>query len=75
MDIAWDYDEAPLKEEEYHPYIQVLFYKYAPIFGDIPSRLLLDGGFQHTIELELRSRPIMITPYCHFCAFKDEIED
>jgi hypothetical protein len=44
------------------------------VFGSIPPGRAPDRGFDHTIELEEGSKPMIIPPYHHHRRFKDEIE-
>lgn len=44
------------------------------MFGDTTPRKALDGGFEHTIELELGVQVVITTPYRHPKAYTNEIE-
>jgi hypothetical protein len=44
------------------------------VFGPIPPGRPPDRGFEHTIELEAGTTPVITTPYKHPKRFKDEIE-
>jgi hypothetical protein len=48
--------------------------QYEPLFGLIPPGRPPDRGFEHTIDLEVGSTPVIIAPYRHPKRFKDEIE-
>lgn len=44
------------------------------VFIDIPPGIPPHRGFEHTIELEARAKPVTTTPYRHPKKFNDEIE-
>jgi hypothetical protein len=58
----------------YTPEIQEILDKHHKVFGLIPPGVLLDRGFEHIIELEGGSKPVITTPYRHMKKYKDEIE-
>lgn len=62
------------KHLSHHPDTQVILKKHSKVFGEMPRGLPPNRGFQHCIELEEGTKPIMITPYRHPKAYKDEIE-
>jgi len=47
----------------YHVDIQPILDRHSVVFGDMPAGP--DRIFQHIIELEPGSKPIVITPYRH----------
>lgn len=49
--------------------------QYPNIFGEIPKGLPPSRGFEHMVKLEEGAKPIIITPYKHPKAYKDEIEE
>jgi hypothetical protein len=44
------------------------------VFGPIPPGVPPDRGFEHIIELEEGTKPVITTPYRHPKKYKDEIE-
>jgi hypothetical protein len=60
--------------KHHHGDIQALLSKHDKVFGQIPSGIPPDRGFEHTIELEEGEKPMITTPYRHPNKFKDEIE-
>lgn len=48
--------------------------KHDQVFGEIPPERPPDRGFEHTIELEEGTKPMITTPYRNPKRFKDEIE-
>jgi hypothetical protein len=60
--------------EHYHPQIRKILSQYELVFRSIPPRIPPNRGFEHTIELEAGSTPVITVPYRHPKRFKDEIE-
>jgi hypothetical protein len=54
--------------------IQELLGKHERVFEPLPVGRPPDRGFEHVIELEEGSNPIITTPYRNPKRFKDEIE-
>ena len=54
--------------------MQSILDRYATDFGDKPPGQPPDQGFEHTIELEQGIQDVIITPYKHPKAYRDEIE-
>lgn len=57
-----------------HPDIQIVLDRHSKGFGDMPKGLPPQREFQHAIEFEPRTKPIMITTYENPKLYKDEIE-
>jgi hypothetical protein len=53
--------------------IQSLLGKHDKAFGPLPVGRPPDRGFEHVIELEKGSKPMITTPYRHPNKFKNEI--
>jgi hypothetical protein len=67
--------EKPSQDHQhYHADIQALLGKHDRVFGPLPAGRPPDRGFEHVIELEEGSKPMITTPYRHPKKFKDEIE-
>jgi hypothetical protein len=67
--------EKPSQECQHYPVdIQALLGKHERVFEPFPVGRPPDRGFEHVIELEEGSNPIITTPYRHPKRFKDEIE-
>ena len=60
--------------QQYHTEIKNLLGRHQQVFESIPPGRPPDRGFEHTIELEEGSKPMIIPPYHHHRRFKDEIE-
>jgi hypothetical protein len=60
--------------QQYHTEIKNLLGLHQQIFEAIPPGRPPDKGFEHTIELEERAKPMITPPYRHPRRFKDEIE-
>lgn len=56
------------------PKIQAILDQYPDVFGEIPKGLPLSRGFEHTVELEEGAKAVIVTPYRHPKAYKDEIK-
>lgn len=56
-------------------YLQDILKRYLNIFDDITKGLPPSIEFKHMIELEARSKLIMVTPYRYPKVYKDEIEN
>jgi hypothetical protein len=54
--------------------MKTLLGRLQQVFGPISPGRPPDRGFEHTIELEEGSKPLITTPYHHPRRFKDEIE-
>jgi hypothetical protein len=54
--------------------LQELLGKHDKVFGQISPGVPPDRGFEHTIELEEGTKPVITTTYRHSKKFKDEIE-
>lgn len=57
-----------------HDEIQEVLEKHMDVFEDMPKGLPPQRGFEHILELEPRSKQMMITPYKNPLIYKDEIE-
>jgi hypothetical protein len=67
--------EKPSQECQHYPMdIQALLGKHERVFEPLPVGRPPDRGFEHVIELEEGSKPMITTPYRHPKIFKDEIE-
>lgn len=76
-DIEWAaviFSTEGKKSATYHPQIQGLLQKYLEVFSNLPKGLPPSRGFQHVIELEANSKPVIIKSYRHPKVFRDEIE-
>jgi hypothetical protein len=60
--------------QQYPTNIQALLGKYERVFEPLPAGRAPDSGFEHVIELEEGSKPMIATPYRHLKRFKEEIE-
>ena len=63
--------------QECHHYlvdIQALLGKKDKVFEPLPIGRPLERGFEHVIELEEGSNPMITTPYRHLKRFKEKIE-
>jgi hypothetical protein len=58
----------------YTPEIKDIFDRHHKVCGPIPPGVPPDRGFEHIIELEEGSKPVITTPYRHPKKYKDEIE-
>lgn len=67
-------DKTTPKGKSIHVDIQPLLKKHKKVFSDIPPGLPPKRGFEHSIELEEGSKPMVTTPYCHPHKYKEEIE-
>lgn len=56
------------------PEIQCILDLYLNVFGDIPKGFPSSRGFEHMVEMELRVKLVMLTPYRYLKVYKDEIE-
>lgn len=54
--------------------IQRILGQYLNVFEDMPKGLSPSRGLEYTMELETRAKPVMVPPYRHLKAYKDEIE-
>jgi hypothetical protein len=54
--------------------VHKLLGKNDKVFEKIPLGVPPDRGFEHTIDLEEGTKPVVTTPYRHPKKFKDEIE-
>ena len=61
------------RKSDYHVDIQTVLDKHSAVFGDIPPSRPPDRGFEHVIEMEEGSKPVITTPYRHPRHFKEEI--
>jgi hypothetical protein len=67
--------EKPSQDHQHYPVdIQALLGKHERVFEPFPAGRPPDRGFEHVIELEEGSKPMITTPYRHPKRFKDEIE-
>jgi hypothetical protein len=67
--------EKPSQDHQHYPVdIQALLGKHERVFEPFPVGRPPDRGFEHVIELEEGSKPMITTPYRHPKRFKDEIE-
>jgi hypothetical protein len=67
--------EKPSQDHQhYHADIQKLLGKHERVFEPLPTGRPLDRGFEHVIELEEGSNPMITTPYRNPKRFKEEIE-
>lgn len=80
-DVAWAtqcfISMEPIKKHQTPPQdkeLQDILSRHEKVFMDIPPSIPPHRGFEHTIELESRAKPVMTTPYRHPKKFKDEIE-
>lgn len=77
-DIDWVLELRILEvggpKQQTHPNILDLLENHHTIFGEIPLGMLVDKGFDHTIELEEGVHTVITTPYKHPQAYLDEIE-
>jgi hypothetical protein len=48
--------------------------KHDKVFGPLPTRRPPDRGFEHVIELEEGTKPVITMPYRHSKKFNNEIE-
>jgi hypothetical protein len=60
--------------QQYHTKIKNLLGQHQQVFEAIPLGRPPDRGFEHTIELEEGTKPMITPPYRHPRRFKDEIE-
>jgi hypothetical protein len=60
--------------QHYHADIQALLGKHERVFEPFPVGIPPNRGFEHVIEIEEGSKPMITTPYMHPKRFKDEIE-
>jgi hypothetical protein len=60
--------------QQYHTKIKNLLGRHQQVFEAIPPGRPPDRGFEKTIELEERAKPMITPPYRHPRRFKDEIE-
>ena len=67
-------DKSTLKEKSIHIDIQPILRRHKKIFSEIPPGLPPKRGFEHSIELEEGTKPIVTTPYRHPHKYKEEIE-
>ncbi|XP_059067836.1 uncharacterized protein LOC131858568 [Cryptomeria japonica] len=65
---------TPQDVRVFHVDIQLVMDRHGRVFGDIPSGVPPDRGFEHGIEMEDGAKPVITTPYRHPRAYKDEIE-
>ena len=63
-----------MKEKSIHIDIQPILKRHKKVFSDIPPGLPPKRGFEHSIELEEGTKPIVTTPYHHPHRYKEEIE-
>ena len=61
---------TPLKDDD----LQNILSAHDGVFMDTPPGIPPPRGFEHTIELEASTKPVITTPYRHPKKFKDEIE-
>jgi len=76
-DILWTaaiFTTQGNKSLGHYPQIQAVLHKHKRVFDDPSKGLPPSRGFQHVIELETGTKPIVINPYRHPKVFKDEIE-
>jgi hypothetical protein len=65
----------PSHDHQHYPSnIQAFIRKHERVFESLPAGRPPDRGFEHVIELEEGSKPMITTPYRHLNRFKDEIE-
>ena len=62
------------RKPNHHVDIQTVLDKHSAVFGDIPPGWPPDRGFEHVIEMEEGSKPVITTPYRQPYHFKEEIE-
>lgn len=67
-------DKTTPKGKEVHIDIQPLLRKHKKVFDNIPPSLPPKRGFEHSIELEQGTKPVVTTPYRHLHKYKEEIE-
>lgn len=79
-DVAWVVhcfiSAEPIKGHRTPPQdeLQEILRRHDKVFMDILPRIPTHRGFEHTVELESRAKPVITTPYCHPKKFNDEIE-
>jgi len=78
-DVAWATQcfvssKSSSRDQKYHVDIQSVLDKHSMEFREIPLGRPPDHGFEHVIELEEGSKPIITTPYRHPRHFTEEIE-
>ena len=61
-------------ECNFHYEIQNILDRHSIVFNDLPPRLPPDRGFEHVIELEQGTKPLIKTPYHHPRGYNKEIE-
>ncbi|KAH9288389.1 hypothetical protein KI387_032506, partial [Taxus chinensis] len=61
-------------QQSYQEDIQLLIDRHAKVFNILPHGLPPDRGFQHVIELEPGTIPVITTLYRHLRVYKEEIE-